>query len=648
MDRVVRTAADITLFTDKEEGGHTFLRIDEMQLVPLSAANQANDAVTFWRVEYKVAEPDAALVVADAGYEETTVADMRGIAVASERIASYCLGQPINEITAEERANALPHFKGLIDYTDEYVPGVVRGENKLSVGENIAQVIRENGDILQHVSKDAMLESFGLAKGNGWLASLAEQTSHRFPKMSLLEIGAGSPGSSTREILTRLGDAFLTYTYADVPGSVTPKAQRLFGGFVNRMIFKPYDMDKSPASQGFAGGAAMTPSYAFTQEVATTNDRLRKTGFGGIESATLDMMPWVGPGRVFVAQATGERGKAMRYRLEHLSSLPAARAPRLCLIGGGKTQEVRQMCDTLHEVLSSRYPETVRHESIEALSNGEAAPMVEGSTVVCLSELEQPLMEVITPEKLDALRLIYRHAKDVLFVTRGARLETPHSYMMLGVGRCMRFEHTQLNLQILDFDRITEDTVITVAEQLLRLETAGHWSSEGPLLYSVEPEVYVENDRQIIPRPHKDEVRNSRYNTTRRVVREEIEPATVRLVFEPREQGAPWEAQVPSPPDMPAPLPSGDEDVGRTRTLRMTHFIPSTITVAPGVRLMPFVGRAESESESGHKHKLYLGVAHSTESPAAVPVDRTFALHEGADRVAALASFAAALAHSGS
>ncbi|KAL8400946.1 hypothetical protein RB594_001102 [Gaeumannomyces avenae] len=722
--KLVRAAADITLFS--EEGGYTFMQVDEMEIVPFSAAVQANDAVVFSRFQYKVAEPDAALVVVDDGCEGKTAAGEE-IAAAAERLAFYYLRRLLEKVTAEERAGALPHFKSLLDYADECVPRVVRGENGLvpaaaaqdtasdmdalvarhgqdasirllrSVGENLAQVVLESGDMLQHASMDAMLQSSGLAKGNEWIASLAEQMSHRFPKMNLLEIGAGS-GSSAREIVTRLGDAFLTYTYADVSGSVVPKAQELFKGFENRMVFKPYDLDESPAGQGLAEGAydvvvcssvlraardveatlkhvrslVKPGGYVFVQEVVATDDDslraclamgslpewwpvsgvaddagrnksmtltldrwgalLQKTGFRGVESATPEM-PWVGPGRVFVAQAVDERTEMLRDPVVHLAALPATRAPQLYLVGGGKTAEVKQMCDALYATLSPRFPKTVRHESVEAFN--QDVPL-EGSTVLCLTELEQPLMEVITPEKLDALRLVYKRARDVMFVTRGARRETPHSYMLLGMGRCMRFEYPGLNLLAFDLDRVGDDAAATVARQLLRLELAGRWALElqpGELLMSVEPEVSMEDGRMVIPRIYKDDERNRRYNTTRRVVKEDVDPATSRLVFESRE--GPWEAQVPSPLDMPAPLPF---DVPATRTLRVTHFVPATITVSQGARLMPLVGRAEPGGE------LYLAAAHLTESPATVPVDWTFALQDGTDPVAALASFAAALA----
>lgn len=63
-----------------------------------------------------------------------------------------------------------------------------------SVGENLPQVIRDRGNILEHMIKDGMLEEtyeegFGLDQQNDFIAHLVEQISHRYPRMNILEIG---------------------------------------------------------------------------------------------------------------------------------------------------------------------------------------------------------------------------------------------------------------------------------------------------------------------------------------------------------------------------------------------------------------------------------------------------------------------------
>jgi hybrid polyketide synthase/nonribosomal peptide synthetase ACE1 len=68
--------------------------------------------------------------------------------------------------------------------------------------------------------------------------------------------------------------------------------------------------------------------------------------------------------------------------------------------------------------------------------------------------------------------------------------------MMVGIGRAMRFEYPNINLQTLDFDKIDSTTVTTVAETLLRLQLLDTWQKEKPLtdlMWSSEPELVIEN-----------------------------------------------------------------------------------------------------------------------------------------------------------
>lgn len=90
------------------------------------------------------------------------------------------------------------------------------------------------------MTKDGMLddvyeEGFGLDFVNEYIARMTAQIAHRYPRMNVLEIGAGT-GGSTRRILPRLGSAFLSYTYTDVSGGFFSHAEDRFKDFASRMI----------------------------------------------------------------------------------------------------------------------------------------------------------------------------------------------------------------------------------------------------------------------------------------------------------------------------------------------------------------------------------------------------------------------------
>ncbi|KAI0856844.1 hypothetical protein F4860DRAFT_528733 [Xylaria cubensis] len=260
-----------------EDGNHTFLQVEVMELVPLSPALLENDAVLYSKFDYKIANPNVELAADGHGFQSKHLE----MALESERIAFFYLRNLVDSITPEERANTLPHYRPLIDWAAHVVPQVIRGEDPhipkdaqydtqdrhffeedrtdvrllQSVGENLPQVIRDGSNIFEHMTGDGMLdnayeEGFGLDRVNDYIAEMVGQISHRYPRMNILEIGAGT-GGSTRSILRLLGPAFSTYTYTDVSGGFFSAAEDRFKDFAHKMVFKTFDMTQAPGTQGF-------------------------------------------------------------------------------------------------------------------------------------------------------------------------------------------------------------------------------------------------------------------------------------------------------------------------------------------------------------------------------------------------------------
>lgn len=481
---------------------------------------------------------------------------------------------------------------------------------------------------------------------------------------SNLDVGAGT-GGSTRRILPRLGSSFSTYTYTDVSGGFFGTAQDRFKEYASRMIFKTFDMNQNPASQGFVEGSydlviasnvlhatlgleqmmshvrsLLKPGgYLIILETVNNNcfrvglpmgslpgwwlgvesgrrwgptltlpqwdSLLQKCGFGGIDTTTPPVHEIL-PGHVFCAQALDERTSILRSPLVDVAQHPTTKAPLLIIIGG-ETPSVYKLSEQLSSILGQRFAQIVRTNSIEALDSKVVA---EASTVLSLTELDEPLFATMTPRKLDGLKNLWRQSRNILWVTIGARAENPHCNMTLGVGRCMRFEYPNITLQVLDIDRMSDRTPSIMASYLIRLELLNRWSRElrpEELMWSLEPEIYIENDTCIIPRLYSYEGGNKRYNTSRRIVNEDLNPQESQLVFA-GEAGL-WEVQCASPLHIPAPLPfSADK-----KNVRITHFLLSTITILPGCRLLLCVGIDTSS------HERVLAVTHTAKSPSDIP-----------------------------
>ncbi|KAF5987967.1 putative polyketide synthase [Fusarium bulbicola] len=701
-----------------EETGDTFLQIEGMELVPFSPATPENDAVLFSRFDYRLAGPDGELTAAEYSFRDE---DYK-MALDCERIAFYYLRRLVDTITPEEKANTLPHYRHLVEWAAHVVPQVVDEANPHvpssaqkdthediqnilkkhyervdvrlleSVGENLPQVIRGNGNILEHMTKDGMLddvyeEGFGLDLVNKYIAHMTAQIAHRYPRMNILEIGAGT-GGSTREILPRLGSAFSTYTYTDVSGGFFDTAQDRFKDYAERMIFKTFDMNISPGSQGFTEGSYdlviasnvlhatleledmmkhvrsfLKPGGFLIILETVNNDCLRvglpmgslpgwwlgaehgrrwgptltlpqwdsllwKCGFGGIDTTTPPVHKIL-PGHVFCAQALDERVEILRSPLSHLSDLPETKSTELAIVGG-ETLKVHRMCQQISRRLKPKYSSITRFNSIEELNT---SGLVDSCTVLSLTELDEPLFANMTSGKLDALKILWKRGGSILWVTTGARDENPHSYMTTGVGRCMRFEYPNITLQALDIKAMTDRTPELIADHLLRLEVLDKWSKElrpEELLWSLEPEIYVDDDTSIVPRLYPYESGNARYNAERRNVLKDANLETNRVVFVENE--GKWEVQHASPLHIPQELPF----TAKMKTIRITHFSPATVNFSPGVSLMVCVG---IDTASGER---LVAATHIAESPVSVAADWCIPLGE-LDAVDTLANVSALL-----
>ncbi|KAG5806456.1 hypothetical protein H9Q71_008972 [Fusarium xylarioides] len=701
-----------------EETGDTFLQIEGMEIVPFSPATPENDAVLFSRFDYRLANPDGELTAAEYVFKE----EDKRIALDSERIAFYYLRRLVETITPEEKANTLPHYRYLLDWAAHVVSQVNNEKNphvpssaqkdtheeikKLiekryeavdvrlseSVGENLPQVIRDSGNILEYMTKDNMLddvyeEGFGLDLVNKYIAHMTAQIAHRYPRMNILEIGAGT-GGVTREILPRLGSAFSTYTYTDVSGGFFDTAQERFKDFADRMIFKTFDMNMSPGSQGFTEGtydlilasnvlhatseleqmmkhvrSFLKPGGFLIILETVNNDCLRvglpmgglpgwwlgvddgrrwgptltlpqwdsllwKCGFGGIDTTTPPVHKIL-PGHVFCAQALDKRVEILRSPLNHLSDLPETKSTELSIVGG-ETLKVHRICEQISRRLRPKYTNIARFNSIEELNT---SGLTDSCTVLSLTELDEPVFANMTSAKFEALRTLWKQAGSILWVTSGARAENPHSYMTTGVGRCMRFEYPNITLQALDIKTMTDRTPELIADHLLRLELLDKWSKElrsEELLWSLEPEIYIDDDTSIIPRLYPYDSGNARYNADRRNVTKDGNLESDKLVFS--ESEGKWEVQHASPLHIPEQLPFS----AKTKTIRITHFSPATVSVTPGVSLMACVG---IDTASGER---VLAVTHIAESPVSIPADWCIPLGE-LDAVDTLANVSAFL-----
>ncbi|KAF4992227.1 hypothetical protein FDECE_13779 [Fusarium decemcellulare] len=695
--------ADVQLFS--EDSQHTFVQIEGVSLKPFTAARPEDDVTLFSHFEYLRDSPDgeSAAIGDRLSPEELRIArDM-------ERIAFFYLRQ-VSEMSAEDRANALKHHQHLMAWADYTVDKCRKGDHLSvapeclndtqedilaltdkyrhhvdallieSTGQNLPATIRAKDSILQHMTKNNLLgrfyeEGIGLSTANWWLAHMVKQISHRYPAMKILEIGAGT-GGTTQATLPSLGASFSSYTYTDVSSGFFEAAEDKFKTYADRMIFKVFDMVKSPTEQGFTEGSydmilasnvlhvaedldvmmgnvrkLLKPSGFLVNLETVTNDMLRngiimgglpgwwigaesgrphgpmldleswdgllkRCGFGGIETST-PIYDSIHAVAVWAAQASDDRVALLK---EPLAAQASAKSDTHLAIVGGNSLSTFTLLETVKSQLQERFSSFEHLRSVESL---DKTTLPSGSTVLCLADLDEPVMKSVTEAKMEGLKTLWTQGRNILWVTKGVRYENPFSYMMFGIGRVVRFENPNINLQLLDVDNVGSEVGSYISEALLRHQFLDAWKKEGKaddLLWSSEPEVFLSQSTTLIPRLYQNKAQNDRVNSIRRKIVQDVDPktTTLRLV----EEGGAVDLEQVTPLEVMA---SGPAHTNR-RQITFNQTLLQAIQVGDLGKFTLFVGTDPQNPKSA-----VLGLADTSISPALVDTSCTVEIPASAE-----------------
>lgn len=551
-------------------------------------------------------------------------------------------------------------------------------------------MIRSGSGIAEHTAQDGRFNLHSADVGRDaairQLSRMVAQVGHRYPHANVLEIGAGK-GGATGNVLNALGAAFSTYTYADASDESFEAAQESFREYSSRMIFRTYDVEQTPASQGFTEGfydvvfaADLLNGSAQPNEVIANARRLLKPGGYLITlertsndnlcaGLTMGSLPswWAGAGpalcasewddmlltsgfsgidtdtprghrlnpyTVFATQAVDERIDLLRSPLE--SGIPETPAPRLVILGG-QTLAVRRAIRGLKVLLGRRFQQIDVVNTVESLNDNI---MVPGSAVLSVTELDEPVFAAISPAKLEGLKALWRSAGPVLWVTRRARTEEPLSFMSHGLCRVVKYEYPNVSLQVLDLDVLDAKTPDLVAEEFIRTEALRKWAKEtkdSDMLWSAEPEVTIESGKRLIPRLYKFVEANDRYNTARRTLVKSVDPKETSVVLTSVGDGQSYDLRAPSPLRLPPPPPPSTSSAPiSTVTLSVSHILLQAVELPCNARVFLCAGTDETTG------KAVLAVTHTAESRPTVPAAWTVPL-SNTDPEKAVAAIAAHL-----
>ncbi|KAK1749891.1 polyketide synthetase [Echria macrotheca] len=669
--------------------GHMAVQVESLTLQAVSQDATPKDRQMFATTAWNT---DAALGLVAPKLDEARDKRVLQLAVAIDRIALFYMKRLLEEMPSSSRATAqLPwHHQSMFDAFEVLVqtvrdsqhpllqrewlsdepavvdelcsqhPGQIDLQLAQAVGQNLGAVVRGELQPLEVMLKDDMLNRFymegcGFDVMNENVVSVMRQITYKFPRCNILEIGAGT-GGTTWNILNAIGNAYESYTYTDVSPGFFEKAADKFSQFSHRMIFKVLDAEKPVAPQGFTEYAydivvaayVLHVSRNLRETVEHARSLLKPGGFLILLEVTapqilrLNLMMgalpgwWLGaddgrrmyPGISVVdwdalLLDTGFSGvdlvmHDLADEIKHCNSLMVSQAvdntvlklrdpvvsimqtdplpTDSLLIVGGKTLTTSKMLSELTRWFPSAWKRRLKRAvDVDAVDIGRLAP---GTDVICLQELDAPLFATPMSEpRLKTLQSLVLKARSMLWVVT----DNPKTNIMLGISRALFQELPQLHLQVLRLDIShggPPPSILakTALEAFVRLRTgATHKNELDKALWCWEPELVFSHGEMLIPRVMPNAAANELYNASRRVITKPVDANEIAVEF--RTTAA----------------------AGNRRMLTLTA-APDPILVTEGTNLVEFETKyslripGRDDGEGGDDFYLCYGFAQTTQS----------------------------------
>lgn len=418
-----------------------------------------------------------------------------------------------------------------------------------TLGENLP-------DILLGMLPTVIEEAHQLVGFQEHLGRIAQQISHRYPRMNVLGLTDPELGF-TEPILSALKTSFLTYTV----GSEEPAIEQLSNPrYREKVVVKKFDLEqeddddkvsdydlvilstsviktqstqralkrlrskmkpgaflvlvhvsRSPLKSRIKKAAGFTSEAEAMYTPPDWPDVLDECGFGRAPKNSNQYYP---PGfAVIVRQVDSD------LKLKALQPLSGPGLPSITdnlLILGGKTEQTSRISNAIFQQLSSC---TTHITTANTLDDIEPSAMPSFTAAILLNDLDEPMLSTLTESRLETLKALIRPKMTILWVTLNARYGSPDMAASFGFGRTVIAETPSLVLRMLDLDTL-ENAVPAISEEFARIcipdiVSAGE---AGELLWSHECEVHIEDGHRLVPRVMPWTDANNRVNAPRRVV----------------------------------------------------------------------------------------------------------------------------------
>lgn len=453
-------------------------------------------------------------------------------------------------------------------------PSIIRGTVP------ILQLLIEN-DRLQREYKDGL----GFAEANSRLGSIVNQLSHQYPRMQVLEIGAGT-GGATEVALRSLGVNFESYAFTDISPGFFERAQHKFSKNAAKLKYAVLDIERPPREQGFEehsfdlviasnvlhatkslsstmqhcrqllrpGGRMIlleiTSETLHTQFIVcglpgwwlgredgrvhcpTVSEAqwdiiLRDHGFSGVDSACRDVADTsYHTFSIMVTQALDSRISVLREPLMAAENMILM--PHLVIVGG-TTESISNATSSISRILGAFAKSTTLLNDIESVRTVTLEP---GAVIICVSDLDEPIFKRMNGRILEAIQFIFGNASHVLWVTKGCRTDDPYANMMVGLGRSASFEYPLMRIQFVDIDSFeNSDLWPAILSKILLRMFYLDFNKPRDILWSMETELAIIDGNIHIPRIIPDDNLNLYLNSENTSIKKSVSPASTPVTI---------------------------------------------------------------------------------------------------------------------
>ncbi|KAI0179682.1 hypothetical protein GGR52DRAFT_587215 [Hypoxylon sp. FL1284] len=579
--------ADISIYPIVTD--HAMVQIQGLECVPFAEATSKDDKELFSNVIWDVLNPDVRL----AAFDLSSTPKQFELASLLERIAGFYLRVLVKGVPEDHFARLSGPYKSLFRFASHIIAqshsGVLQQwqpewehdtyqqmvaackpyedliDVKLlrAIGQHILPIAKGEESAVEVAMRDNLLSSFyekGEASStfNRILSRTVKQIIHRYPRMHIMEVGAGT-GACTQAVFREVGNSFSSYTFTDISTGMFSLTQTWPSSYLEKMVLKPFDVTQDPCTQGFAehsfdlvvasnvlhatpclkqtmrnirhllkpGGflimAEMIPPHpsffglmfgafpgwwlghdegrVFSPGLRLDDwDRLlRATGFSGCDSTTPELNNPLMPLAVIVSQAIDDRVAFIRSPLSCSPDQFNTKIVEDLLIVGGDRPETARLVARL-ELQLSKFCGQLRTTC--SLSDLAVYEIGSSTTVISFTDI-------------DGARLL-TDAGTLIWVTVGRLADNPYANMMVGLVRSAVREIPSLEYCFLDFEDDRQVDEYTLAESVLRHQAASRWRKQDNVHLTVETELaFGAGNRASIPRLVNNREMNDRYNSSR-------------------------------------------------------------------------------------------------------------------------------------